>query len=350
MGDADAVSSELQTTGWTRIPAASVEDLSDAVLGAGLEVTQLSRAPVTGSLAFATFDRGVTLSSGYIGGRVAFTGCLSTSLVTLGVGLIMAPGTRHWLNEVPSGAVGVFLPGDDHDALYPPGSLYVGVTLPAERLEEIAAQHELVLDLKTLGGTGFDNKMLSAPSLSSLRTQFERIHAAPHADASPARMVGTQLLDAFIMHFARAPHVHVGGTDPRGYSRIVARARAFIRDNLDQPLSIDKIASAAATSHRTLHRAFQIVLDETPYSYVQKLRLHRIRHELVTDAETACTITIAAHRWNMPDLGRFAAWYRDLFGELPSQTLVRHHQGLMLHREDRHSLAVEGHRNLAASA
>jgi len=43
-------------------------------------------------------------------------------MVTIGVGLVMAPGTRHWLNEVTTGAVGVFLPGDEHDAFYPPGS------------------------------------------------------------------------------------------------------------------------------------------------------------------------------------------------------------------------------------
>jgi hypothetical protein len=35
---------------------------------------------------------------------------------------------------------------------------------------------------------------------------------------------------------------------------------------------------------------------------------------------------MAAHRWNIAELGRFAAWYRDLFGELPSQTLMRHQQ------------------------
>jgi len=333
-------SSELQIEGWTRIPIASVEDLADAVLGAGLEVTQMSRAPVTGSLVFATFADDITCSSGYIGGRVALTGPLSPDMVTLGVGLVMAPGTRHWLNEVVTGAVGVFLPGDEHDALYAPRSLYAAVTLSADRLEEIAARHDLVLDSKTLGGTGVDATTLSTTNLSMLRSQFERIHAARDARASNYGAIGTQLVDAMITHFARPPSFQLGGTDPRGPARIVARARAFIHENLDQPLSIDKIASAAATSHRTLHRAFQIVLDETPYSYVQKLRLHRIRHELVSDAEAACTITVVAHRWNVPELGRLAAWYRDLFGELPSQTLTRHHRSPMLQRESQRILAV----------
>jgi AraC-like DNA-binding protein len=343
------VSSELQSPGWTRIPIASVEDLSDAVLGAGLEVTQMSRAPVTGSLAFAAFDDGLTCSSGYIRGRVALTGPLSASMVTIGVGLVMAPGTRHWLNEVTTGAVGVFLPGDEHDAFYPPGSMYAAVTLAAERLEEVAAHHDLVLDAKTLGGTRVDAiRKFPVPDLSRLQMRFERIHAGQLADAANARMVGMQFLDSMILYFARSPRFLVGGHDPRGLARIVARARAFIHEHLDQPLSVEKIASAAATSHRTLHRAFHIVLDETPYSYVQKLRLNRIRHELVTDAEAACTITMVAHRWNIAEMGRFAAWYRDLFGELPSQTLMRHQQSA------RHHLHAteprEGDRILAVSA
>ena len=321
------MSSEPQSPGWTRIPIASVEDLTDAILGAGLEVTQMSRAPVTGSLAFAAFDDGLTCTSGYIGGRVALTGPLSASMVTIAVGLVMAPGTRHWLNEVASGAVGVFLPGDEHDAFYPPGSMYAAVTLAAERLEEVAAHRDLVLDAKTLGGTRVDAiRKFPVPDLSRWQMRFERIHAGQLADAANARMVGMQFLDSMILHFARSPRFLVGGHDPRGLARIVARARAFIHANLDQPLSIEKIADAAATSHRTLNRAFHVVLDETPYSYVQKLRLNRIRHELVTDAEAACTITTAAHRWNIAELGRFAAWYRDLFGELPSQTLMRHQQ------------------------
>ena len=343
------MSAELQSSGWTRIPIASVEDLTDGILGAGLEVTQMSRAPVTASLAFAAFDDGITCTSGYIGGRVALTGPLSASMVTIGVGLVFAPGTRHWLNEVTSGVVGVFLPGDEHDALYPPGSMYAGVTLAAERLEQIAAHHDLVLDAKTLGGTRIDaNRKLPAPDLARLQTRFERIHAGQLADAASARMVGMQFLDSMILHLARSPRFVAGGHDPRGFARVVARARAFIHANLDQPLSIEKIADAAATSHRTLNRAFHVVLDETPYSYVQKLRLNRIRHELVTDAEAACTITMAAHRWNIPQLGRFAAWYRDLFGELPSQTLARQHQSALHHQ--RVTPRRDDDRNLAVSA
>jgi AraC-like DNA-binding protein len=167
-----------------------------------------------------------------------------------------------------------------------------------------------------------------AANLPDLEAQFRHIHAGHDAGSITPRMIGDRLLHAFVAHLARSPRVPLGVTDPRGHARIVARARAFIHENLDTPLSIDRIAAAAATSQRTLHRAFHVVLDETPYSYCLKLRLHRIRHELVSDAEIACTITSIANHWGLSELGRFAGWYHDLFGELPSQTLARRNQSI----------------------
>jgi hypothetical protein len=108
-------------TGWTCVSIARIEDLSDAVYGAGLEAMQMTRGPITGSLAFAEHDS-VVFSTGYIGGRVALTGPLSESMVTFGLGLQVAAGTRHWLNERSTGDFGVFMPGDQHEALYMPGT------------------------------------------------------------------------------------------------------------------------------------------------------------------------------------------------------------------------------------
>lgn len=303
-----------------------MEDLSDAVYGAGLDATQMSRAPVTGSLAF-TLNDGVTYGTGLIGGQVAIAGPLSLNMVTLGLGITLTSGSRQWLNEVTTGNVGIFFPGDAHDALYMPGSLYATVTISSERLEEQAAKLDVVLDVKTLGGSGVDAQKLPAQTIERLRTSFLNVHAG-HAGPSMAPALCQELLTALIVHLGRLPRPSVGLTDPRGYALIVARARAFIREHLEQPLSVNKIATAALTSHRTLHRAFQVVLNESPYSYVLKLRLHRIRHELITDKELTCSITAIAHHWGMSELGKFAGWYHDLFGELPSKTAARYRESV----------------------
>ena len=80
---------------WHRLTIARVEDLSDAVLGAGIEATQMSTRGLSGSLVFAE-DDGVTYSGGLINGRVALRGPLSPDTLTVGVVLHLDGPCRHW--------------------------------------------------------------------------------------------------------------------------------------------------------------------------------------------------------------------------------------------------------------
>jgi transcriptional regulator GlxA family with amidase domain len=120
-------------------------------------------------------------------------------------------------------------------------------------------------------------------------------------------------------HPARRP---TGRLD-HGHWRIVARAQAYIAANLAEPIAIDALADAACTTRRTLHRAFVEVLGESPRDHVLRSRLLRIRADLEAAAGDACTVADVANRWGIGELGRFAARYRALFGELPSATLAR---------------------------
>lgn len=311
-----------QSSDWTRIPISCIEDLRDAVLGANLDAVQLSKGQIDGSLVFAE-NGGITFGSGRIDGRVGLKGPLSANDVTLGLGLYIAPGSVHWLAEVETCSVGFFRPGDEHDAIYMPGSMYATVTLSMERLEARAATLEMVLDEMVLDGTGFSKRLLASGTTRVLRNCIEPFHHGQPAPDLSASDVGQALLDAMIFHFAREP-VQLGHSIPRhGYARIVNRARDYIAGNLDEPLTVEAIATAAATSVRSLHRAFNAILDETPQSYVRKLRLHRIRHDLASEKEARCTITTIANRWGIGELGKLSGIYRKHFGELPSETLHR---------------------------
>lgn len=305
---------------WANVPISRIEHLQNAVLGAGLEVTQMSSAALSGGLAFATVGD-ITYSSGLLNGQVALRGPLSQDLLTVGVGLRLGAGTRHWLEETGSGVVGVFHGGDEHDAFYTPGSLYATATLSVERLEQIAADEELVLDRPVLGGTGMHPRPLSAALLRSLRRSFERVHGGRFASGKAEVRIGAALLRAITLHIGREPIRRARLGDRSGHSRIVGRARTYILDHLSEPISLESIAAAAFTSRRTLFRAFADILDDTPQAYVRRLRLHRIRHDLASDEERACTIALVANQWGMSELGRMSGWYRELFGERPSDTL-----------------------------
>lgn len=301
-----------------------IEDLGDAVRGAGLTATQLSSAPLQGSLVFAEQD-GILCTSGLIGGRVGLAGPLSQDMITLGLGLRLVPGCWQWQTEVETGGVAIFNEAAEHDSLYGPGALYAAVQLSAERLEAEAATLDLVLDRKVLGGSRIHDRRLDEGRVRTMAAAFQRIHAGGAAE------IGTisQLLSAMIEHLARSP-VSLVGAPPSRHARIVQKARDFIHGHLSEPLSLDAIVAAAGTSRRTLNRAFGDILGDTPQAYVRRVRLHRVRQALADDAEAACTITLLANQWGISEVGRFAGRYKELFGELPSETQARSRRPLTI--------------------
>ena len=217
---------------------------------------------------------------------------------------------------------GVSNVGDARRALAEAQEQGEGARTRAEKLEAEAARVGVVLDPRTLGGTGFHARRLPPEGIERLRDRMEAVHAGlltPRLGQS----LGGDLLAVSIGHYARDPHPIAGPSSAQGHARVVARARAYIVDHLEEPISLAALADAAATSERTLHRAFLSLLEEPPRSYIRRLRLHRVRHDLATEAEVACTVAIVANRWGIGELGRLAGWYRELFGELPSETLAR---------------------------
>lgn len=309
---------------WHRFDIRRIEDLGNAVLGAELEAIQLAGPPIRGSLAFAARD-GIVFSSGLIHGRVAIRGPLSRDAVTVGLGLRLGAGSRHWLNEVIDGDVGIFLPGDEHDAIYTHGSLYVAATLTPAQLEEEAAREGLVLDPRMLARTGLHVRPIPSAKLAWIRPRFVRIHDADAQGEKDHRELTFALLHMVVAHYARIPANGDGRIHPRGRGRIVHRAREYIRENLAAPISIDELAAVAETSRRTLYRAFSDILDDTPQSFARRLRLHGIRSELVSGA--GGTVSAVARSWGAgADLGRLSARYQELFGESPRATLTLHRE------------------------
>ena len=107
----------------------------------------------------------------------------------------------------------------------------------------------------------------------------------------------------------------------------LARTLTWLRANLNEPVHLDHLAQIADVHPRTLERHFRRFLDTTPHGWVRRLRLVRARQELINgDRETSITCVALASGFSQ--LGRFAAQYREHFGELPSQTLKRVSGGL----------------------
>jgi AraC-like DNA-binding protein len=100
------------------------------------------------------------------------------------------------------------------------------------------------------------------------------------------------------------------------------RAVAFIDGHADQPVTLAQIAAAAGVSGRALQAAFARRYATTPTRYLRRVRLERAHRELQA-ADPACGATVAeiARRWGWANPSRFAAAYRQAYGQLPGRTL-----------------------------
>ncbi len=104
--------------------------------------------------------------------------------------------------------------------------------------------------------------------------------------------------------------------------RVVQVAEQFLEKHIDRPFRVEDLAVATQTSERVLESLFQDVYGVSPRDWFLSGRLNAVRRELVSASASQTSVSAAASRWGIKHLGRFAGKYRDLFGELPSQTLA----------------------------
>src|SRR4030095_8797705 len=104
------------------------------------------------------------------------------------------------------------------------------------------------------------------------------------------------------------------------YGDIVKRSQRLVLDNPESPLTVLDLCTRLRTSRRSLQKSFERVTRQSPASYLRRIRLGGVRRLLRTPPAAQMSIGEAAARWGFFPLGNFASDYRQLFGELPSQT------------------------------
>lgn len=106
-------------------------------------------------------------------------------------------------------------------------------------------------------------------------------------------------------------------------SETLRRALEFIHAHAHEEVTAARIANAACVTTRAVQLAFQRHLGTTPSAYLRKVRLDRAHRDLMAaSGNEPCTVTQVATRWGFHHQGRFAAYYRQAFGQNPRQTLA----------------------------
>ncbi|GAB3009596.1 AraC family transcriptional regulator [Amycolatopsis acidiphila] len=117
----------------------------------------------------------------------------------------------------------------------------------------------------------------------------------------------------------------LNGDDRPVPSRLLGIAVDLMEGHPEWAHTPASLARQAGVSVRALQKAFREQLDSSPSEYLRGVRLQRVHDELCAAQYDVTTVGEIASKWGMAHHGRFAAVYRERFGESPKQTLSRQH-------------------------
>ena len=107
-------------------------------------------------------------------------------------------------------------------------------------------------------------------------------------------------------------------------NRIVNRVLDYVDSDLSVTRSIPELCRIAEVDERTLRNYFYNYFSISPKKYLNCYRLNVVRKALLTLDTAQVQIADTANMAGFWHMGQFAADYRKLFGELPSETLRKH--------------------------
>ena len=102
---------------------------------------------------------------------------------------------------------------------------------------------------------------------------------------------------------------------------VLRRVENYIASNLRHEIRVRDLCEAGSTSERNLRYIFGEFVGISPNHYLSTLRLCEARRLLSEAAPGQNTVRAIALECGLWDLSRFAESYRQLFDELPSETL-----------------------------
>jgi AraC-like DNA-binding protein len=108
-----------------------------------------------------------------------------------------------------------------------------------------------------------------------------------------------------------------------GRTGAVARAAELMEELPQEPWTVVRLAHEVHLSVRALQYGFKRDFDMPPMAYLKRVRLRSAHAALVASSPEITTVSAIALECGFFHLSRFAATYRQAFGEPPSETLRR---------------------------
>lgn len=298
--------------------------LGDAASGLPVKVDRLSpgqlpsrlrqiRSHGKWALDLAEFNCAFRASGGFAPGSVAIVAIEQVRDSTI------CPLKDDMIVTIPAGTsvTATVQPGLSYTGAVVPMSIWVEIqALSAGTILAGAADHPNAVQLTTT-----DAKMFR----SQMEAMADRFEAAASGAALPEHT------PIALMEYLRGMADAVAGAPSNaGLDRSSSRhlrqawaAEAFIRAHIREDIPIIRLCKEIGVSRRQLEYAFRTTFALSPLEFIRALRLNEARRLLTARGARGSSVTSIAMEVGLTHLGRFAANYRQLFGESPRETLLR---------------------------
>ena len=302
-------------------PINGPDDLRKTTRGSNVEIVQLKPGKLQGSIThFGIGNLGISV--GRFSSEIRTSGPLHQEKVVLGTILACKGRISHWWKDVRPGDVGIIPPCVDTDAIYGGGGTYMVVSIALSELSSMLGGEDRLDD-----PAFWNAKRLCRPDpcigegvrgkLEGIMSDVERKVTVPSAQA--ANFLQRSIFEAFVMSLMSALPSDRGLSGYTG-ARLVSEAENYVDAAGTRLVHISELCSALKVSRRSLHRAFAEILGMGPVAYLRRRRLSAIHSVLKRSDPATISIGDLAFEYGFPEPGRFSAYYRAHFGELPSET------------------------------
>ena len=238
------------------------------------------------------------------------------------LGFVYRQGGVTWINghTIRPSDLQVYAAGSEIDYRAGPDTAWIGTQLAVSLLQETAGRHlGRPLALSTTETRNFaPHPRIFERFAGIVRSTIGEFRSG-RVDAACAR---DTLATAGVEAIAAGEDREVKRSAERSLYRwqIIRRADEYLRGHLAHGYDSSRLCHALGMSERNLQIHFRLALGLSPKAWHQRLALHAVRRRLREESRWRISVTDAALQEGFRHLGRFAAAYRDLFGETPSET------------------------------
>jgi AraC family ethanolamine operon transcriptional activator len=228
--------------------------------------------------------------------------------------------------QVSKKSLMIYPPGSEIDAQSRPGFDVYTLSYPEVLLDELTQMFGIRTFRKLIGET--DLISANASELSKFREQADHILSTIKEQPLKAKSPAIQREIRFNLSYqliSNLVHSSLEYQKPpnRRRDHALQRVKEYLRENSQEPITVRDLHRATGVSERTLRYAFLEQFAVSPKTYLTAKRLNGVRRQLCHADSSSTKLADVANDWGFWHMGQFAADYRRLFGELPSETLNR---------------------------